>query len=101
MGYTLGPMIGSYWSMAPVAVIQSLAGTGLIFFSMSMLAISSKKDFKFLGKSFFVGVLVAFLAGIGAWIFNMPALSLVVSVMFVLLMSGMILYETNTNCVQR
>ena len=42
-----------------------------------------------------VGVLVAFLAGIGALIFSIPALSLAVSAMFILLMSGFILYQTS------
>jgi len=42
-----------------------------------------------------VGVLVAFLAGIGAMIFSIPALSLAVSAMFILLMSGFILYQTS------
>ena len=42
-----------------------------------------------------VGILVAFLAGIGAMIFNIPALSLGVSAMFIMLMSGMILYQTS------
>jgi modulator of FtsH protease len=42
-----------------------------------------------------VGILVAFLAGIGAMFFNMPGLSLAVSAMFVLLMSGLILYQTS------
>jgi len=39
--------------------------------------------------------IVAFLAGIGAMIFSMPILSLAVSGMFILLMSGMILYQTS------
>lgn len=43
-----------------------------------------------------VGVLIAFLAGIGAMIFSIPALSLAVSAMFVLLMSGFILYQTSS-----
>ena len=42
-----------------------------------------------------VGILVAFLAGLGAFIFQMPMLSLAVSAMFILLMSGMILYQTS------
>jgi len=42
-----------------------------------------------------VGILVAFLAGIGAMIFSIPALSLGVSAMFIMLMSGMILYQTS------
>ena len=42
-----------------------------------------------------VGVLVAFLAGLGAIVFSIPALTLAVSAMFILLMSGMILYQTS------
>ncbi len=42
-----------------------------------------------------VGILVAFLAGLGALFFEVPGLSLAVSAMFVLLMSGMILYQTS------
>ena len=48
-----------------------------------------------MGGFLMVGVLVAFLAGIAAIFLNITALSLAVSAVFVLLMSGMILYETN------
>jgi modulator of FtsH protease len=48
-----------------------------------------------MGGFLFVGVLVAFLAGLAAIFFQMPGLSLAVSAMFVLLMSGLILYETS------
>ncbi len=41
------------------------------------------------------GIVVAFLAGIAAYFFQMPALSLAVSSAFILLMSGLILYETS------
>ncbi len=52
-----------------------------------------------MGGFLMVGILVAFLAGLGAIFFHLPALSLAVSAMFVLLMSGVILYETS-NLVQ-
>jgi len=42
-----------------------------------------------------VGILVAFLAGIAAMFFAIPALSLAVSAMFILLMSGMIMFQTS------
>ncbi len=42
-----------------------------------------------------VGILVAFLAGIGAVLFSLPALSLAVSAVFIMLMSGLILYQTS------
>ncbi len=95
MGYTLGPVISVYWSMAPLVVVQSLAGTATVFVAMSMFALNTKRDLSFLGTTLFVGILVAFLAGIGALVFEVPALSLAVSSIFVLLMSGLIAYETN------
>jgi len=61
---------------------------------LSGYALTTRRDFGFLGGMLFVGILVAFLAGIGALLFELPALSLAVSAMFVLLMSGLILFET-------
>jgi len=65
------------------------------FLGLSAIALTTKRDFSFMGKFLFIGVLVAFALGLGAIFFEMPALSLAVSGMFVLLMSGMILYETS------
>lgn len=48
-----------------------------------------------MGGFLVTGIMVAFLAGLGALIFEIPVLSLAVSAMFVLLMSGLILYETS------
>ena len=97
MGLTLGPIVNHYLNMSGGSeiVMQALGGTGLIFFALSAYAIKSEKDFSFMGGFLMVGILVAFLAGLGAIFFEMPALSLAVSAMFVLLMSGLILYETS------
>ena len=76
-------------------VMQALGGTGIIFFALSAYAVKSEKDFSFMGGFLFVGIIVAFLAGLAAYFFEMPGLSLAVSAMFVLLMSGLILYETS------
>jgi len=97
MGLTLGPIVNYYLNMSGGSeiVMQALGGTGLIFFALSAYAIKSEKDFSFMGGFLMVGILVAFLAGLGAFFFNMPGLSLAVSAMFVLLMSGLILYETS------
>jgi modulator of FtsH protease len=97
MGLTLGPIVNYYLNMSGGSeiVMQALGGTGLIFFALSAYAIKSEKDFSFMGGFLMVGILVAFLAGIGAYFFEMPGLSLAVSAMFVLLMSGLILYETS------
>lgn len=97
MGFTLGPIINAYLSMSNGSeiVMQALGGTGIIFFALSAYAVKSEKDFSFMGGFLMVGILVAFLAGLGAIFFAMPGLSLAVSAMFVLLMSGLILYETS------
>jgi len=97
MGYTLGPILNAYLGMAngPQIVTTAMAGTGAIFLGLSGYALTSRKDFSFMGGFLMVGILVAFLAGLGAIFFEMPALSLAVSAMFVLLMSGLILYETS------
>lgn len=97
MGFTLGPIISAYLSLpnGSQVVMQALGGTGIIFLALSAYAIKTEKDFSFMGGFLFVGILVAFLAGLGAIFFQMPGLSLAVSAMFVLLMSGLILYETS------
>lgn len=98
MGYTLGPIINAYthaFANGEQLVMMALGGTGVIFLGLSGYALVSRKDFSFLGASLTIGILVAFLAGLGAAFFNMPGLSLAVSAMFVLLMSGLILYQTS------
>jgi len=62
---------------------------------LSAYALTTRRDFSFMGGFLMTGILVAFLAGLGAIFFEMPNLSLAVSSMFVLLMAGLILYETS------
>jgi len=98
LGFGVGPIIGAYvaaFSNGAQLVMTALGGTGVIFLGLSAYALTTRKDFSFMGGFLMVGVLVAFLAGIGAAIFGLSTLSLVVSAMFVLLMSGMILYQTS------
>ncbi|HKJ09355.1 MAG TPA: Bax inhibitor-1/YccA family protein [Gammaproteobacteria bacterium] len=98
MGMTLGPIIEMYlrmFSNGGQLVMMAMGGTGVIFLGLSGYALTTRKDFSFMGGFLMVGILVAFLAGLGAIFFHMPGLSLAVSAMFVLLMSGMILYQTS------
>ncbi|MGB5408297.1 MAG: Bax inhibitor-1/YccA family protein [Thiogranum sp.] len=97
MGYTLGPILNAYLSLpnGNQLVMTALGATGVIFLSLSGYALTSRKDFSFMGAFLMVGILVAFLAGIAAAFFTMPGLSLAVAAMFVLLMSGLILYQTS------
>ena len=97
MGITLGPLLNAYLSLpnGSQLVMQALGATAFIFFALSAYALVSRKDFSFMGGFLFVGLLVAFLAGLAAFFFNMPTLSLAVSAAFVLLASGLILYQTS------
>ena len=97
MGYTLGPILNAYLSMSNGGqiVMTAMGATGTIFLGLSGYALISRRDFSFMGSFLVVGILVGFLAGLGAIFFELPALSLAVSAIFVLLMSGLILYETS------
>ena len=97
LGYTLGPILNFYLSLpnGSQVVMTALAGTGAIFLALSGYALTSRKDFSFMGSFLMIGILVAFLAGLGAALFNIPMLSLAVSAMVILLMSGMILWQTS------
>ncbi len=97
MGLTLGPLINAYLGLpnGGQIVAMAMAGTAVIFLGLSAYAITTRKDFSFMGGFLMVGILVAFLAGLAAYFFTLPGLSLAVSAMFVLLMSGLILYQTS------
>lgn len=97
MGITLGPIINMYLSLpnGGQLVMTALGATGVIFLSLSGYALTSRKDFSFMGAFLMVGILVAFLAGLASVFLTLPGLSLAVSAMFVLLMSGLILYQTS------
>ena len=97
MGYTLGPILSAYLALANGGqlVMTAMGATGAIFLGLSGYALVSRRDFSFMGSFLMIGILVGFLAGIGAVLLEMPALSLAVSAMFVLLMSGLILWETS------
>ncbi|MBL8250837.1 MAG: Bax inhibitor-1/YccA family protein [Candidatus Competibacter sp.] len=97
LGYTLGPILSLYLSLpnGSQVVMTALGGTGVIFLALSAYALVSRKDFSFMAGFLMVGLMVAILASIGAVLFSLPALSLAVSAMMILLMSGMILWQTS------
>ncbi len=97
MGLTLGPMLNAYLSLpnGSQLVMMALGSTGAIFLGLSAYALSSKRDFSFMGGFLMAGILVGFLLGLGAYFLQMPGLALVVSAMFVMLMAGLILFQTS------
>jgi len=97
LGASLGPMLSYYLAMAngPALVTQALGGTALVFFGLSGYALTTRKDFSFLGGFLIVGLLVAIVASIANIFFAIPAMSLAVSAGIVLIMSGFILFDTS------
>lgn len=99
MGMTLGPILNFYVTQMANGgqlVMTALGGTGTIFLGLSGYALVTRKDFSFMGGMLMVGILVAFLAGlVSLFVPAMPGLHVAVSAMFVLLMSGMILWQTS------
>ena len=97
MGYTIGPMLNMYLGLpnGGQTVMMAFGSTAAIFVALSAYALTSRKNFSYMGGFLTAGILVAFLASLGAYFFEIKALSLAVSAAFVLLMSGLILYETS------
>jgi len=99
MGMTLGPILNMYlrhFVNGGQMIMTALGGTGIIFVSLSAYALTTRKNFSFMGGMLMAGIWVAFLAGIAAiFLPDMPGLQIAVSAMFVLLMSGMILFQTS------
>lgn len=97
MGASIGPMLNHYLAMpgGPALVMQALGGTALVFFGLSAYALTTRKDFSFMGGFLMVGLLVAVVAMIANIFLAIPALSLTISAAVVMIMSGLILYDTS------
>lgn len=96
MGAALGPMLSYYLSIpnGPSYVMQALGGTAIVFFGLSAYALTTRKDFSYMGGFLMVGLLVAIVAMIANIFLAIPALSLTISAAVVLIMSGLILWDT-------
>ncbi len=102
LGFGLGPILNHYLQMpnGPQVVMSSLGITSIVFVGLSAYALVSRRNFSFMGGFLMTGILVAFVAGLvalgaAAFGYPMPMLSLAVSAMFALLMSGLILWQTS------
>jgi modulator of FtsH protease len=97
LGASLGPMLNGSAAMpgGPAIIMQALGGTALIFFALSGYALTSKKDFSFMGGFLMTGLIVVLVASLANIFFQIPALSLAVSAAVIMLMSGLILFDTS------
>ncbi len=98
LGYCIGPIISYYLNVLPngdQVVMAAMATTGIIFVGLSGYIIVTGKNMAFMGGMLFAGILTAFILGLIAAIFSIPALSMAVSAVFALLMAGLIMYQTS------
>ena len=97
LGFGLGPMLNMYMGMANGGRIIStaLGGTGIIFLGLSGYALTTKKDFSFLGGFLITGFLVVIMAALANIFMQIPALSLAISGAVIMIMSGFILFDTS------
>ena len=97
LGASLGPLLSHYLAMpnGPALITQALGGTALVFFGLSGYALTTRKDFSFLGGFLMIGLIIAIVASIANIFFAIPAMSLAISAGIVLIMSGLILFDTS------
>lgn len=98
LGYTLGPILNFYMAHfvnGHQLIATALGGTGIIFFALSAYTLTTRTDFTYMGGFLFVAVMVAMLAMIASIFFTIPLLSVMISALFILISSGLILFETS------
>jgi len=97
LGVGLGPMLTQYLKLpnGSEIVMMALGGTGVIFLGLSAYALTTRRDFSFMGGFLFVGMLLVLGASLLNIFLQMPVMSLVIPGAVVLLMSGFILFDTS------
>lgn len=96
-GMMLAPMLQLAAGLRNGGQLVALAGamTAAVFFVMATIATVSKRDFSFLGKFLFIGLILLVIASVANLFFQMPALSVTLSAIAVLIFSGYLLYDVS------
>ena len=94
-GWFLGPILQVALHLKNGAQLVGMAagGTGLIFFGLATIATVTKKDFSFMGKFLFIGLILLIVASLANVFFQIPALSLTISAIAVMIFSAYILFD--------
>jgi modulator of FtsH protease len=97
MGFWLSVLLGRTLALKDGATLIGYAfgGTALIFAGMATIASTIKTQLTGMGKFLWIGFCVILLAAIGAIVFQMPALMIACSVLFIGLFSAWIVYDIN------
>jgi modulator of FtsH protease len=97
MGFGLGPLLNHYAAMpnGGMLIMQALGSTALIFFGLSAYALTTKKDFSFMGGFLTVGLIVVIIASLVNLFIGSSVAFMALNAAVVLIMSGFILYDTS------
>ena len=96
-GVFLGPILQAalHFRNGSQLIGMAAGGTGIIFFSLATIATVTKKDFSFIGKFLFIGLILLIVASLANIFFQVPALSLTISAIAVMIFSAYILYDVS------
>lgn len=96
-GLMLGPILQAALHFRNGAQLVGMAagGTGVIFFTLAGIATVTKKDFSFMGKFLFVGLVMLVIAALANAFFQVPAASLAISAIAIMLFAGYLLYDVS------
>jgi len=96
-GVFLGPIlqVALHFRNGAQLIGMAAGGTGVIFFSLATIATVTKKDFSFMGKFLFIGVILLIVASLANMFFQIPAMALTISAIAVLIFSAYILYDVS------
>ena len=95
LGWWLGPILNVALAMKNGMALVGYAavGTGVIFLAMGTIAATSKRDFGFMGKFLFVGMIALLLAMVANMFLQIPALALAISTLVIVVFSLFLLYD--------
>lgn len=95
LGWFLGPLLNYALTMqnGMQLVGYAAAGTGVIFFTMGTIATVTKRDFSFMGKFLFVGMIAVLCAAVANLFLQMPLFGLVISSLVLVVFSLYLLYD--------
>ena len=97
VGLFLGPLLNVALSMRNGMQLVGYAavGTGAIFLTMGAIATTTKRDFSFMGKFLFVGMIALLVAMLANMFLQIPALALTISTLVIVVFSLFLLYDLN------
>jgi modulator of FtsH protease len=95
LGWFLGPLLTAALALrnGPALVGYAALGTGVIFMVMGMIAATTKRDFSFMGKFLFVGMIALLVAMLANMFLQIPALALTISTLVIVVFSLFLLYD--------